>query len=35
LLSRQEILRTVWQTDQEGANIIEAAIGAETGISLI
>jgi len=28
IVSRQEILRTVWQTDHEGSNIIEAAIGS-------
>ena len=26
--SRHEILRTVWQTDHEGSNVIEAAIGS-------
>jgi Transcriptional regulatory protein, C terminal len=26
--SRQEILRTVWQTDHEGSNVIEAAVGS-------
>jgi hypothetical protein len=26
--SRQEILHTVWQTDHEGSNVIEAAIGS-------
>jgi len=28
VVSRQEILRTVWHTDHEGSNIIEAAIGS-------
>jgi len=28
VVSRQEILHTVWQTDREGSNIIEAAIGS-------
>jgi AAA domain len=28
VVSRQEILQTVWQTDHEGSNIIEAAIGS-------
>jgi len=28
VVSRQEILNTVWQTDHEGSNIIEAAIGS-------
>jgi hypothetical protein len=28
VVSRQEILHTVWQTDHEGSNIIEAAIGS-------
>jgi DNA-binding response OmpR family regulator len=28
VVSRQEILRTVWQTDHEGSNVIEAAIGS-------
>jgi Transcriptional regulatory protein, C terminal/AAA ATPase domain len=26
--SRREILRTVWQTDHEGSNVIEAAVGS-------
>jgi hypothetical protein len=28
VVSRQEILHTVWQTDHEGSNIIEAAVGS-------
>jgi hypothetical protein len=28
VISRQEILHTVWQTDHEGSNVIEAAIGS-------
>jgi Transcriptional regulatory protein, C terminal/AAA ATPase domain len=28
VVSRQEILRTVWQTDHEGSNVIEAAVGS-------
>lgn len=26
--SRQEILRTVWQADHEGSNVIEVAVGS-------
>ena len=28
VVSREEILRTVWQTDHEGSNVIETAIGS-------
>lgn len=28
VVSRQEILRTAWQTDHEGSNVIEAAVGS-------
>ena len=27
-LSRRDILRTVWETDHEGSNVIEAAVGS-------
>lgn len=28
VVSRREILHTVWRTDHEGSNVIEAAIGS-------